>query len=98
MNANREAVVPLPAPRRYIIQRTFPAGALDGVTPEVKKMVNDNNKALGVTWEHSYANPDKTKTFCVYTGPDEAAIREAAKRNNLPIDTVTEIPVILYPK
>lgn len=97
MNAKREAVVPVPAPRRYIIQRTFPAGALDGVTPEVKKMVNDNNRELGVTWEHSYANAEKTKTFCVYTGPSEAAVREAAKRNNLPIDVVTEIPVILYP-
>jgi hypothetical protein len=98
MNANREAVVPVPAPRRYLIQRTFPAGALDGVNAEVKKMVNDNNKAVGVTWEHSYANADKTKTFCVYTGPSEAAVREAAKRNNLPIDVVIEVPHILYPK
>jgi hypothetical protein len=83
---------------RYLIQRTFPAGALDGVTPEVKKMVNDNNKELGVTWEHSYANTEKTKTFCVYTGPSEGSVREAAKRNNLPVDSVTEIPHILYPK
>jgi len=83
--------------RRYLIQRTFPAGALDGVTPEVKKMVNANNKALGVTWEHSYANADKTKTFCIYNGPSEAAIREAAKKNNLPVDVVTEIPVMLLP-
>lgn len=83
--------------RRYLIQRTFPAGALDGVTPEVKKMVNANNKLLGVTWEHSYANADKTKTFCIYNGPSEAAIREAAKKNNLPVDVVTEIPVMLLP-
>jgi hypothetical protein len=86
------------ATRRYMIQRTFPAGALDGVNADVKKVVNDNNQVLGVTWEHSYANADKTKTFCVYTGPSEAAVREAAKRNNLPVDSVTEIPVILYPK
>ncbi len=86
------------ATRRYLIQRTFPAGALDGVNADVKKVVNDNNKTLGVTWEHSYANADKTKTFCIYTGPSEAAVREAAKKNNLPVDSVTEIPVILYPK
>ena len=84
--------------RRFLIQRTFPVGALDGVTADVKKVVNDNNGQLGVTWEHSYANADKTKTFCVYTGPNEDAVREAAKRNTLPIDSVTEIPVILYPK
>ena len=98
MNANRANVVPVPAPRRYLIQRTFPAGALDGVTPEVKKVVNDNNKDLGVTWEHSYANADKTKTFCIYTGPSESAVREAAKKNSLPVDSVTEIPIILFPK
>jgi len=98
MNAAQAAAGSKQAPRRYLIQRTFPAGALDGVTPEVKKVVNDNNTELGVTWEHSYANADKTKTFCVYTGPNEAAIREAAKRNNLPVDAVTEIPVILFPK
>jgi len=86
------------ANRRYLIQRTFPAGALDGVNADVKKVVNDNNRAVGVTWELSYANADKTKTFCIYTGPSEAAVCEAAKRNNLPVDSVTEIPVILYPK
>jgi hypothetical protein len=98
MNANRADVVPVPAPRRYMILRTFPAGALDGVTPAVKKTVNDNNEVLGVTWVHSYANADKTKTFCIYTGPSEDAVREAAKRNGLPVDAVIEIPTILYPK
>jgi len=83
--------------RRFMIQRTFPAGALEGVTPEVKKQVNATNAQLGVTWVHSYLNGDKTKTFCVYTAPNEAAVREAAKRNNLPVDIVTEVPSMLMP-
>lgn len=83
--------------RRYMIQRTFPAGALEGVTPDVKRVVNANNAQLGVTWEHSYANADKTKTFCVYSGPSEAAVREAAVRNQLPVDAVMEIPNLLLP-
>jgi hypothetical protein len=86
------------AVNRYMILRTFPAGALDGVNADVKKVVNDNNQAVGVTWIHSYANADKTRTFCVYTGPSEAAVREAAKKNNLPIDAIIEIPNTLYPK
>lgn len=84
--------------RRFMITRTFPAGALDGVDAGVKKVVNENNKAVGVTWVHSYANAEKTKTFCIYTGPSEAAVREAAKRNNLPVDSVMEIPVLLTPQ
>jgi hypothetical protein len=77
---------------RYLIERTFPAGALDGVDAAVKKKVNTNNQSLGVNWEKSYANAEKTKTYCVYTGPSETAVREAAKLNGLPVDVVTEIP------
>jgi hypothetical protein len=77
---------------RYLIERTFPEGALDGVDAAAKKKVNDNNAKLNVTWEKSYANADKTKTYCVYDGPSEAAVREAAKLNGLPVDNVVEIP------
>ena len=77
---------------RYLIERTFPPGALDGVDAAAKKKVNDNNATLNVTWEKSYANADKTKTYCVYDGPSEAAVREAAKLSGMPVDNVTEIP------
>src|SRR6476620_3623670 len=83
---------PAGATHRYMIERTFPAGALDGVDAAVKQKVNTNNQSLGVNWEKSYANAEKTKTYCVYTGPSEAAVREAAKLNGLPVDVVTEIP------
>jgi hypothetical protein len=77
---------------RYLIERTFPAGALDGVDAAAKRKVNSNNKSLQVNWEKSYANADKTKTYCVYTGPSESAVRQAATLNGLPVDVVTEIP------
>lgn len=77
---------------RFLIERTFPAGALDGVDAAAKQKVNSNNKTLDVIWQKSYANADKTKTYCVYTGPSEQAVRDAAKLNGLPVDVVTEIP------
>jgi hypothetical protein len=77
---------------RFLIERTFPAGALDGVDAAAKQKVNSNNKTLDVTWEKSYANSDKTKTYCVYTAPSERAVRDAATLNGLPVDVVTEIP------
>ena len=83
---------PAAASHRYLIERTFPAGALDGVDAAAKQKVNSNNKSLAVNWEKSYANADKTKTYCVYTGPSEAAVRDAARLNGLPVDVVTEIP------
>jgi hypothetical protein len=54
--------------------------------------VNANNKTLDVNWEKSYANADKTKTYCVYTAPNAQSVRDAAKLNGLPVDVVTEIP------
>jgi Protein of unknown function (DUF4242) len=84
-----------PAQHRYLIERTFPAGALDGVDAAVKQKVNANNSTLDVTWEKSYANANKTKLFCVYDGPSENAVREAAKMNGLPVDVVIEIPADL---
>ena len=83
---------------RYLVERTFPPGALDGLNAATKKKVNANNATVGVRWVESYANADKTKTFCVYEGPSEAAIRKAAALNALPVDSVTEVPVTLSPK
>jgi len=91
-----------PAPKtemhRYLIERTFPAGALKGLDAATKKKVNANNKSVGVRWVQSYANADETKTFCVYEGPSEAAVRKAAELNKLPVDSIMEVPVTLSPK
>lgn len=82
---------------RYLIERTFPAGALDGLDAEAKARVNANNAAAGVRWIKSFASSDQTKTFCVYEGPSEDAIRQAAALNGLPVDSVTEVPIELTP-
>jgi hypothetical protein len=82
---------------RYLIERTFPAGGLDGLDAATKARVNANNASVGVHWVKSFANADRTKTFCVYEGPSEDAIRQAALLNNLPVDSVTEVPVDLTP-
>jgi hypothetical protein len=83
---------------RYLVERTFPPDALKGLDAATKKKVNANNASVGVRWVQSYANADETKTFCVYEGPSEAAIRKAAELNKLPVDSITEIPVTLSPK
>ena len=83
---------------RYVVERTFAAGALDGLDAALKAKVNATNARFGVHWLMSYANAAKTKTYCIYEGPSEAAIREAATANKLPVDSITEVPVTLLPK
>ncbi|MBX3704088.1 MAG: DUF4242 domain-containing protein [Steroidobacteraceae bacterium] len=82
---------------RYLIERTFPAGALAGLDAETKARVNANNTSVGVRWVQSFANADQTKTYCIYEGPSESAIRQAAALNSLPVDSIMEVPVDLLP-
>jgi hypothetical protein len=96
--AQPAATPPKSSVHRYVVERTFPAGALKGLDAATKEKVNANNASVGVRWVQSYANADETKTFCVYEGPSEAAIRKAAELNKLPVDSITEVPVTLSPK
>jgi hypothetical protein len=91
------AASPGPAIHRYLIERTFPPGALAGLDATAKAKVNATNAEFGVRWVTSYANADETKTYCIYEGPSEIAVRKAATANNIPVDTVTEVPVTLSP-
>jgi predicted dinucleotide-utilizing enzyme len=91
------AAQPAPKTHRYVIERTFPAGALEGLDAATKEKVNSNNASVGVRWVQSYANAAKTKTYCIYEGPSEAAVRKAAELNKLPVDSVIEVPVDLTP-
>jgi uncharacterized protein DUF4242 len=83
--------------KRWMIERTFPPGALDGLDAATKDKVNRNNQDAGVRWVRSYANAARTKTYCIYEGPTEASVRDAATRNGLPVDRVVEVPVDLFP-
>jgi hypothetical protein len=80
-----------------MVERTFgdglhipsnDAGAAACLTVVGKNAGND------VTWVHSYVSADKKKTFCIYDGPDEAAIRASAEQNGLPVDAVTPVTVL----
>ena len=82
---------------RYMVERTFPDGLNVPVNGEGEKVcmgVVDRNAEVGVTWVHSYVSEDKTKTFCVYDGPDPEAIRRAASVNGLPVDAITRVTVL----
>jgi hypothetical protein len=92
--------VPAPKPglKRFMVVRTLAPGALAGLDAEGKKQVNKTNASEKVRWVYSYANADKTKTFCIYEGPDEKSIRQAASANKIPVDYIVEVPVVLSPR
>jgi hypothetical protein len=82
---------------RYLVERTFSEGLhipVDEAGAAGLLSVIDRNAEAGVTWVHSYVSTDKTKTFCVYDGPNPEAIRETAGKNDLPVDRITQVSVL----
>jgi hypothetical protein len=82
---------------RYIVERTFADGLQIPADEQGAKAclaVVDANAADGVTWLHSYVTGDRSRTYCVYDGPNPEAIRRAAAANQLPVDRITEIRVL----
>jgi hypothetical protein len=80
-----------------MVERTFPNGLHIPSTAsgaETCLAVVGRNSGKGVTWVHSYVTADKKKTYCIYDGPNEEAIREVAAANGLPVDSVTPVSVL----
>ena len=73
----------------FVIERNF-ADKL-----EMTKQDSDNvvavNTDVGVTWLFSFLSADKKKTYCLYEAPSPEAIREAARRADIPADVIIEV-------
>lgn len=73
----------------YMIERSFAEQidfTLDGVTA-----VDQINSEVGVNWLFSFLSVDKRKTYCLYEAKSVEAIREAARRANIPADVIIEV-------
>jgi hypothetical protein len=73
----------------YVIERRY-AEQLE-VTPEGARLIGEINGDVGVHWLFSFLSADKRKTYCLYEAPNAEAIREAARRANLPADVIVEV-------
>jgi hypothetical protein len=63
---------------RYLIERTFsvPEGEMTRVGSRSRTLITE--QFTNIVWEHSHVVVDgdgKVKTYCIYSAPDEAAIR-----------------------
>ena len=73
----------------FLIERNFAAQlAVRGSEAEAIRRVNDE---VGVEWLFSFLSANKKKTYCLYESPSVEAIREAARRLNIPADVVIEV-------
>ena len=73
----------------YLIERNF-AEQLN-VNRDAATAVTQVNADAGIQWLFSFLSADKKKTYCLYEAPNPEAIREAARKLNLPADVIVEL-------
>lgn len=81
---------------RYIIERKF-AERLE-LDREAAGQVARINDEEGIKWLFSFLSADKLKSYCLYEAPNAEAIRVAAKRLNIPADSIVEVGGELRPE
>ncbi len=84
---------------KFVIEREIPGlGNLsDAELREVSRKSMSVLKEMGpeIQWLHSYATGDKL--YCVYLAPDEAMIREHAKRGGFPANRISAVRRLIDP-
>jgi biotin synthase-related radical SAM superfamily protein len=73
----------------YMIERNF-SEQLD-LTDDAVKLIEEINVEEGVHWVFSFLTADRRRTYCLYEAPSPDAIFAAARRANVPADSVIEV-------
>ena len=73
----------------YVIERTF-AEQLELTTDDVR-LIDEINADEGVNWLFSFLSADRRRSYCLYEAPSPDAIIAAARRANVPADSVIEV-------
>ncbi len=55
------------------------------------------NEEVVVKWLYTFLSLDKKRTYCLYEAPDAEAVREAARRANVPADSVMQVDAPVGP-
>ena len=84
---------------KFVIEREIPgAGNLsDAELKEISRKSVEVLKGMGpeIQWLQSYVTGDKV--YCVYLAPDEATIREHAKRGGFPVNRISAVRRLIDP-
>ncbi len=84
---------------RFVIERDIPGvGKLSAA--ELKAISQKSCSVLDemgpkIQWVQSYVTGDRV--YCVYLAPDEASVREHAKRGGFPADRVSQVASVIDP-
>lgn len=73
----------------YMIERTF-AEQLDLSNDDIRA-IEEVNLDEGVRWVFSFLSADRRRSYCLYEAQSPDAIVAAARKANIPADSVIEV-------
>jgi Nickel responsive protein SCO4226-like len=73
----------------YMIERTF-AEQLELTSDDVE-LIDEIGADEGVRWLFSFLSADRRRTYCLYEAPSPDEIVVAARRANIPADSIVEV-------
>lgn len=73
----------------YMIERDF--GEQLDLTDDAVELIDEIGVEEGVHWVFSFLTADRRRTYCLYEAPSPDAIFAAARRANVPADSVIEV-------
>jgi Protein of unknown function (DUF4242) len=84
---------------KFVIEREVP-GAGNLSEKELRELSRKSVDVLNemgpeIQWLHSYVTGDKI--YCVYLAPDEAAVREHAKKGGFPANRISAVRRLIDP-
>jgi hypothetical protein len=84
---------------KFVIEREVPGAAnlTDAQLREISQKSVRVLREMGpeIQWLHSYVTGDKV--YCIYLAPDEATIREHARRTGLPANRISAVRRLIDP-
>ena len=84
---------------KFVIEREIPGAGklgkdeLQGISQKSCGVLRDMGPQI--QWVQSYVTDNKI--YCVYVAPDEAAVREHAKRGGFPANVISRVRTIIDP-
>jgi hypothetical protein len=84
---------------KYVIEREIPGAGklssrdLQALSAKSLRVLRD--LGASIQWIESYVTDDRL--YCVYIAPDEALVREHARRGGFPADKVSAVRAVIDP-
>lgn len=83
---------------RYIIERNVPPNMpRDELEAAARRSIRALGELRDITWVRSWISEVEGKIYCEYDAPNPEAIREHARRADLPVDKISLVAMEINP-